>query len=180
MPLAQIAEPWPTMELVQLETEVMRARVLSEWYLCSTGQVTGGQSGAETGARDLSGASGKGMEGGANGVGGLQKCKAERRERERERRRGSSRPLQQSSPSSQSVTCGHRHRCTVMAVTAGAARGHKERVREQTGQGKGQREGGQMERLLGKMQSVTEDTPGKSDQHSERGRERQTEGGQQR
>lgn len=24
MPLAQIAEPWPTMELVQLETEVMR------------------------------------------------------------------------------------------------------------------------------------------------------------
>lgn len=39
---------------------------------------------------------------------------------------------------------------SVMAVSAGAARGHKERVRERIGQGKGQREGGQMERLLGK------------------------------
>lgn len=29
MPLAQIAEPWPTMELVQLETEV----IMTGYYL---------------------------------------------------------------------------------------------------------------------------------------------------
>lgn len=39
-----------------------------------------------------------------------------------------------------------------MAVTAGVARGLKREVRELLGQGKGQNEGGQMERLLGEVE----------------------------
>lgn len=34
MPLAQIAEPWPTMELVQLEAEVMRPEMCLVWRTC--------------------------------------------------------------------------------------------------------------------------------------------------
>lgn len=34
MPLAQIAEPWPTMELLQLETEVMRWNHVDVVFAC--------------------------------------------------------------------------------------------------------------------------------------------------
>uniref|UniRef100_A0A3Q0RAY2 Uncharacterized protein n=1 Tax=Amphilophus citrinellus TaxID=61819 RepID=A0A3Q0RAY2_AMPCI len=34
MPLAQIAEPWPTMELVQLETEACLTRSLNLFTAC--------------------------------------------------------------------------------------------------------------------------------------------------
>lgn len=40
---------------------------------------------------------------------------------------------------------------TVTAVTAGVARGQKEKAREGVGRGTGQNGGGQMERLLGEV-----------------------------